>query len=127
MDPTDVTRGLGKPKVADDKSLRELLGDRLYYRPFEDDERMAVVASDHVNSPSHYNAVAGRETIDTIREMLTEAEFIAFCRGQVLKYTARAPYKGNFKQDMRKASWYATAAGGIDPRTNETWEEISRS
>jgi len=32
--------------------------------------------------------------------------FIAYCRGNVIKYNHRAFYKGNPTEDMEKAEWY---------------------
>lgn len=58
------------------------------------------MSDDAVNHPPHYNShPSGVETI-----VLTE--HMNFCLGNVLKYTLRAPYKGNELQDLRKARWY---------------------
>ena len=70
--------------------------------------------TDPVNSPAHYNQ--GKiECIDAIKEMLGDG-FKAYCRGQVLKYLWRAEYKGNTKEDLRKAQWYMNMLVGEDPR-----------
>lgn len=59
-----------------------------------------MMSDDAVNHPPHYNShPSGVETI-----VLTE--HMNFCLGNVLKYTLRAPYKGNELQDLRKARWY---------------------
>lgn len=58
------------------------------------------MSDDAVNHPAHYNShPSGVETI-------TLTEHMNFCLGNVLKYTLRAPYKGNELQDLKKARWY---------------------
>ena len=57
-----------------------------------------------VNHPSHYNQ-GKTETIDILKEFLTEEEFIGFLKGNVLKYLHRYKYK-NGLEDLNKASWY---------------------
>ena len=71
--------------------------------------------SDPVNQPLHY-AGEGLECIDAIRAALGEAGFLAFCRGNAIKYAWRAHRKGNHDQDMAKAAWYSRMAAGDDPR-----------
>ena len=70
---------------------------------------------DPVEKPSHYNQ-GDIEAIDAIKEMLGGAGFKQYCRGQVLKYIWRAPYKGAYEQDLAKALWYLKQAVGEDPR-----------
>lgn len=62
--------------------------------------------SDNVNSPSHYRK-GDVETIDAIASAVSGYSAIAaYCLGNVIKYIARAPYKGNVIEDLRKARWY---------------------
>lgn len=70
---------------------------------------------DAVDKPAHYN-LGDIEAIDAIREMLGGAGFRQYCRGQVMKYLWRAPYKGAYDQDLKKALWYLKQACGEDPR-----------
>lgn len=61
---------------------------------------------DAVNNPPHYNA-GSIETIDYIIDTLGEWEAIAYCHGNVLKYTGtRLWNKGKPIEDARKAIWY---------------------
>ena len=60
---------------------------------------------DMVNHPDHYNH-GNIETIDYIRDCMSEDEFYGFCIGNCLKYISRAKYKGNCKQDLEKAEFY---------------------
>lgn len=60
----------------------------------DEPERSAV---DH---PKHYN-VGGIEVIDAI-----EAWKLGFNLGNVVKYVARADYKSNPLEDLKKAKWY---------------------
>lgn len=51
-----------------------------------------------VDHPSHYNQGAV-EVIDLV-------EHLSFNAGNVIKYVARAPYKGKEVEDLEKALWY---------------------
>lgn len=53
-----------------------------------------------VNHPSHYNQ-GSFEVIDVIEDWK-----LGFNLGNAVKYIARADYKGNRVEDLRKASWY---------------------
>lgn len=61
---------------------------------------------DKVNSPLHYS-YGKIEVIDFIMQtaVLYRGDQ-AVLVGNVLKYLARAPLKGNMKQDLEKALWY---------------------
>jgi len=60
---------------------------------------------DMVNSPPHYTA-GGIEAIDAIESALGPEGFLAYCRGNAIKYIWRAGLKGVYRQDLRKAIWY---------------------
>lgn len=60
---------------------------------------------DPVNHPSHY-CQGGIECIDAIEAALGREGFIAFLRGQVIKYQWRLGHKDSPKQDNAKAIWY---------------------
>ena len=70
---------------------------------------------DMVNRPSHYN-YGDIECIDAIHAMLGEEGFVAYCKGNALKYTWRAGLKSNEAEDLKKAAWYNRMAAGDDPR-----------
>lgn len=57
---------------------------------------------DNVNHPEHYNQFKF-EAIDVIEDWQ-----LNFNLGCVVKYIARADFKGNKKQDLEKALWYLT-------------------
>lgn len=65
--------------------------------------------SDMVNHPPHYTA-GGIECIDAIRAALGTAGFVAYCRGNAIKYAWRAGLKGDAAECMQKAEWYARRA-----------------
>ena len=72
-------------------------------------------------APDRYSA-KGRETIDKIRDSMSDEAFIAFCRGQAIKYRDRAGLKGSAEQDLEKAKFYIQMANHVkfgtpDPRT----------
>lgn len=57
-----------------------------------------------VNSPPHYT-VGGIETYDFIK-----AKRLSYELGNVVKYVARAEWKFNEVEDLKKARWYLDAA-----------------
>jgi len=59
---------------------------------------------DPVNKPMHYNQ-GGIECIDAIRASMTDEQFAAYCKGNIMKYLWRYENK-NKKQDLLKAEWY---------------------
>lgn len=60
-----------------------------------------------VNHPNHYQG-DGIECIDAIRAALGTDGFIAYCRGNAIKYAWRAGKKGpNAAEDMGKAAVYS--------------------
>lgn len=71
------------------------------------DEMEAENAHDAVNHPAHYTA-GGVECIDAIAAALTKYEnpMDAWLVGQVIKYLWRAPLKGKYREDIRKAQFY---------------------
>ena len=72
---------------------------------------------DEVERPFHYNAGDGIECIDYIKQVLGPEGFVAYCRGNTMKYNHRAMYKGNPTQDISKARYYLIKA-------EETLKEI---
>jgi hypothetical protein len=56
--------------------------------------------TDNVNHPKHYNT-GSIEVIDAIEEWK-----LNFNLGNVVKYIARADYKADAIEDLKKASWY---------------------
>lgn len=68
--------------------------------------------SDPVNHPAHYTQ--GRiECIDAIQSALGTEAFIAYCRGQAIKYAWRAGQKEHHAEDLRKGAWYLTRAADV--------------
>lgn len=63
--------------------------------------------NDMVNHPKHYT-YSGIECIDAIEAALSSYSNPkdAFLVGQVIKYLWRAPLKGTYEQDIKKAQWY---------------------
>ena len=73
---------------------------------YETDNRFphTPVMTDYVNNPPHYTQ-GEIECIDAIRAALGSKGFMAFCRGNSIKYLWRYNHKGG-KQDLEKAIWY---------------------
>lgn len=67
------------------------------------------MANDMVNHPPHYTA-GGVECIEAIEEALGRDGFVAYCRGNAIKYTWRAGLKGDWREDLKKAAWYLDRA-----------------
>lgn len=55
---------------------------------------------DQINHPKHYT-FSKLEPIDVIEEWELDYHL-----GNVFKYIARSPYKGNELEDLKKARWY---------------------
>lgn len=62
------------------------------------------MASNNVEHPSHYNK-GGIECIDAIKASMDPADFLGFCKGNVIKYLWRYQYKGGLS-DLKKAQTY---------------------
>ncbi len=69
---------------------------------------------DVVNHPDHYTE-GGIETIDFITAKKLDYEL-----GNVIKYVSRAPYKGKYVEDLKKARWY------LDHKIQEIEEEAAQ-
>ena len=83
-----------------------------YYHDDEGDKLKPLrckPAPDMVNHPPHYQA-DGIECIDAIRASLGLDGFVAYCRGNSIKYSWRAGKKADAAQDLRKAAWYLNRA-----------------
>lgn len=59
-----------------------------------------MTENDPVKKPAHYN-FGKYEVIDVIEDWK-----LNYHLGNVVKYVARAPYKGEELQDLQKALWY---------------------
>ena len=60
--------------------------------------------TDPVIHPAHYTQ-GEIETIDYIRDKLTEDEFVGYCKGNILKYISRERHK-NGTEVLKKAQVY---------------------
>lgn len=76
--------------------------------------------NDDVNSPKHY-LQNKFETIDEMMIVFGPEVVYHFCICNAWKYKNRAPYKGNFEEDMKKADWYLMKAKAI--KENKLWQE----
>ena len=68
-------------------------------------KRMIREEVDFVNNPPHYTQ-GSIQCIDAIEAALGTEGFLAFCRGNIIKYNWRANHK-NGSEDLEKARWYA--------------------
>lgn len=70
-------------------------------------DKNSPAGNDPVNHPSHYTQ-GGIECIDAIRAALGSYTdpVDAWLVGQVIKYLWRAPLKGKYDEDIRKAQFY---------------------
>ena len=66
---------------------------------------MKKIDMDQVNSPFHYNQ-GDRETIDLIRDCMSEEEFRGHLKGNIIKYISRHMHKDMPIKDLLKAQWY---------------------
>jgi hypothetical protein len=65
---------------------------------------------DNVNHPEHYQSDNGIECIDAIRAALGHDGFIAYCRGNAIKYNWRSGSKSSHSEDLKKGAWYSNRA-----------------
>ena len=84
--------------------------------PGESGEPESNDATGFTSAPKHY-ATKERECIDRIRDDLGDAEFVAFCKGNVIKYRDRAGHKGDVEEDKEKATWYEAMAAHVEKGT----------
>ena len=66
----------------------------------QDQTETQSLENDLINHPQHYTR-GGIEVIDFIT-----AKGLCYELGNVVKYVARAQYKGKLLQDLKKARWY---------------------
>ena len=71
------------------------------------EEKVESKSEDMVNHPSHYT-YGGVECIDAITSALSSYEdsVDSWLVGQVIKYLWRAPLKGKYEEDIKKAQFY---------------------
>jgi hypothetical protein len=110
---TDDAIRYTQPAVIDHEMLR-----KWYAEPTKDqytlsreellEKTTAIKNYDPVAKPSHYNQGEGIECIEYIKQVLGPDGFIAYCRGNMMKYNHRAMYKGNPTEDLAKAAQYLT-------------------
>jgi hypothetical protein len=74
-------------------------------------DKIIYMKQDNVNHPNHYKT-GGIETIDYIRAKLGDEGTVAYCMGNVMKYTSRWQDK-NGLEDLKKADWYLDYAINI--------------
>ena len=84
--------------------------------PGESGEAESNDATGFVSAQKHY-ATKERECIDRIRDELGDVGFVAFCKGNVLKYRDRAGHKDDVEQDESKAKWYEAMAAHVEKGT----------
>lgn len=72
------------------------------YELFESDIE-PYVEKDSIN-PLHYKQ-HGMETIDVIKNSMSEEAFKGYLVGNILKYVSRYKYKNGI-EDLKKAKWY---------------------
>ena len=59
-----------------------------------------MTQEDVINHPSHYTT-GNIEVIDAIEDWKLD-----YHDGNVIKYVARAKYKGDYLENLKKAQWY---------------------
>lgn len=55
---------------------------------------------------SRYYDAGGFEVQEIIRAKLTPEQYQGFCLGNIIKYSCRANFKGNFERDLEKVGFY---------------------
>lgn len=70
---------------------------------FPIDQKFCKAKRDNIN-PDYYG-VGGIETFEFLKAKLSPSQLAGFCKGNVIKYLARADNKGKV-EDLKKARWY---------------------
>ena len=83
------------------------------------------MVDDKVNSPAHYK-YGKKETIDVIRDCMTNDEYHGYLKGNVLKYVARYKFKGEPLQDLEKAQDYLKREIEYLRQQQEEWIEKNK-
>ena len=66
-----------------------------------------VVGAKQCDSKSSYYDRGGIITLDVIKAKLTDEQFQGYCLGNIIKYSCRANFKGDFKRDIEKIGYYS--------------------
>lgn len=75
--------------------------------PFKGFSDRDVIDTDPIDNPHHY-LIGNIEVNDIIKAKLTAAEYQGWLKGNILKYTLRAPWKEvNQTKDLRKMLKYS--------------------
>jgi len=77
-------------------------------------QKPSVRQASNIHHPTHYQGPV--ECIDAIESALGVEGFLAYARGNVIKYAFRAGKKTTVAEDMAKAAWYATRAAEVAER-----------
>ena len=64
-----------------------------------------TLAEDNVNHPPHYTK-GDIECIDGIKASMSNAEYLGYLKGAVMKYLWRYQYKNKPEEDLKKCLWY---------------------
>ena len=95
-------------KAIDDDVVQDSLGNKCECNGYNKHCFEPVIQTEEVervSHPSHYNK-NGVECFDVIKAAIGDDGFESFCYGNVLKYLFRARHKGNYNEDLKKASFY---------------------
>ena len=71
-----------------------------------------------VERPAHYNR-KGIEALSAIEASMSQAEFIGYLKGNIMKYLWRYGYKNSPKKDLGKARFYLDYLYNIVADTDE--------
>ena len=96
-------------------------------KPLKEKRKAAVNRSQEQNDGTakdakHYQKAA-MQPIEVMQRFLTREEFIGFLKGNIIKYKARAAFKGSKDEDAQKARqyayWLALAECGVAIKATE--------
>jgi hypothetical protein len=63
---------------------------------------------------SRYYDAGGIEVLDIIKAKLTPEQFKGYLLGNLIKYSCRANWKGDFMRDIEKMGFYANYMKGVE-------------
>lgn len=91
---------LSKPSNFDKSNTSQMPDGMVKYL----DKQAKKMKKSNIQKPDHYQIFPDMEVIDIIRKSLTGAEFMGYCKGNILKYRLRD--KQDIGEDFEKSKEY---------------------
>ena len=99
---------------------------RCWIEPLTEEDIMKLNKNEDRKEPDYY-ADNGLSPIGAFKQgLLSQEEYIGFCKGNIIKYVIRAGKKGNAVKDLKKAKDYINFYMDIFAMTSEEQAELNK-